>query len=570
MGGLRVYRDLLANRPLTRLLAGEFISGIGDWLYIVAIFVVIYRESGDAALVGLFGGLRLVPYILLSIPAGLVADRYERRLVLLASDIGRGTIMVLLTILIVVNGPIWAIAGLALVAAGFSAFFYPAIGAYLPSLVTDERQLGPANSAWASLGNISFIIGPAIGGILLAIGGVTLAFILNALTFVVIGAILLTLPSSAQAVETATGMGAAGPASEAGGDDRVDASPPAGASASPAPATGSRVAVRPLTGLALIQLLAGFLGGGIQVLTVILAIDVLHAGEAANGYLNAAIGIGGLIGAVGSGVLVLRRELGTPLIIGAVVTAAGFLLLGAVPQLAVALLSIAVASAGMLIIDVVTTTVFQRIVPDELRGRGTGILMTVATIAGAAGAFALPVLVVNVGAAPALGVSGVAMVAASVAGLALMGSAATRPLSRFEATLAEVAKLPIFAGVPGSRLEAALAHLREVPVKAGEVVIRQGEPADRFYMIESGNFVVTQQGAPDGPAAVLRRLGSNEVFGELGLLREAPRTATVTAESDGTLLELDGADFLRLVGASGALRSRLLGLYVGGGSPSTS
>jgi MFS family permease len=570
VGGLRVYRDLLANRPLTRLLAGEFISGIGDWLYIVAIFVVIYRESGDAALVGLFGGLRLVPYILLSIPAGLVADRYERRLVLLASDIGRGTIMVLLTILVVVNGPIWAIAGLALVAAGFSAFFYPAIGAYLPSLVTDERQLGPANSAWASLGNISFIIGPAIGGILLAIGGVTLAFILNALTFVVIGAILLKLPSSAQAVETATGMGAAGPASEAGGDDRVEASPPAGASASPAPATGSRVAVRPLTGLALIQLLAGFLGGGIQVLTVILAIDVLHAGEAANGYLNAAIGIGGLIGAVGSGVLVLRRELGTPLIIGAVVTAAGFVLLGAVPQLAVALFAIAVASAGMLIIDVVTTTVFQRIVPDELRGRGTGILMTVATIAGAAGAFALPVLVVNVGAAQALGVSGVAMVVASIAGLALMGSAATRPLSRFEATLAEVAKLPIFAGVPGSRLEAALTHLREVPVKAGEVVIRQGQPADRFYMIESGNFVVTQQGAPDGPAAVLRRLGSNEVFGELGLLREAPRTATVTAESDGTLLELDGADFLRLVGASGALRSRLLGLYVGGGSPSTS
>jgi len=330
------------------------------------------------------------------------------------------------------------------------------------------------------------------------------------------------------------------------------------------------VAVRPLTGLALIQLLAGFLGGGIQVLTVILAIDVLHAGEAANGYLNAAIGIGGLIGAVGSGVLVLRRELGTPLIIGAVVTAAGFVLLGAVPQLAVALLAIAVASAGMLIIDVVTTTVFQRIVPDELRGRGTGILMTVATIAGAAGAFVLPVLVVNVGAAPALGVSGVAMVAASVAGVALMGSAATRPLSRFEATLAEVAKLPIFAGVPGSRLEAALAHLREVPVKAGGFVIRQGEPADRFYMIESGNFVVTQQGAPDGPAAVLRRLGSNEVFGELGLLRQAPRTATVTAASDGTLLELDGADFLRLVGASGALRSRLLGLYVGGGSPGTS
>jgi MFS family permease len=568
--GLRVYRDLLANQPLTRLLVGEFISGIGDWLYIVAIFVVIYRESGDAALVGLFGGLRLVPYILLSIPAGLVADRFERRLVLLASDIGRGIIMVLLTILVTINGPVWAIAGLALVAAGFSAFFYPAIGAYLPSLVTDERQLGPANSAWASLGNVSFIVGPAIGGVLLAIGGVTLAFILNALTFVVIGAILLSLPPSARVIEPA--LDATDRAPEPPADADKDAPAKASAAAAPdqMPASGSKLALRPLTGLAMIQLLAGFLEGGIQVLTVILAIAVLHAGEAANGYLNAAIGFGGLIGAIGSGVLVLRRALGAPLIIGAVITAAGLALLGAIPVLAIALFAIAFASAGMLIMEVVTTTIFQRIVPDALRGRWIGVLMTVSTIAGAAGAIALPVLVVNIGAAPSLGASGVALIAASVAGLVLIGGAATRPMSRFEATLAEVAKLPIFAGVPASRLEAALAHLREVPVKAGEAVIRQGEPADRFYMIESGNFVVTQQSQPDGPAAVLRRLGPNEVFGELGLLREAPRTATVTAESDGTLLALDGADFLRLVGASGALRNRLLGLYIGAGSPGPS
>ena len=69
---LRVYRGLLANRPLTKLLLGEFISGIGDWLYIVAIFVVIYRQTNDAAAVGAFGAVRMIPYILLSIP-GLFA-----------------------------------------------------------------------------------------------------------------------------------------------------------------------------------------------------------------------------------------------------------------------------------------------------------------------------------------------------------------------------------------------------------------------------------------------------------------------------------------------------------------
>jgi MFS family permease len=200
VAGLGVYRQLLANRPLTKLLIGEFISGIGDWLYIVAIFVVIYRDTGDAALVGLFGAVRVIPYILLSVPAGLIADRFERRLVLLVSDIWRGSMMVILTILIVLNAPVVLVAGVAILATCGSAFFYPAMGAYMPSLVSDERQLGPANSAWSSLQNISFILGPAIGGLLLAFGGVTAAFVLNALTFIVIAVILWTLPSSARLV----------------------------------------------------------------------------------------------------------------------------------------------------------------------------------------------------------------------------------------------------------------------------------------------------------------------------------------------------------------------------------
>ena len=137
MGSLRVYRSLLANRPLMRLLLGEFVSGIGDWLYIVAIFVVIYNESGDPALVGAFGAVRMLPYVLLSIPAGIVADRFERRFVLLVSDLVRGSIMVILAILVASQSPALVIAVFAILAAGGSTFFYPAMGAYLPSLVED-------------------------------------------------------------------------------------------------------------------------------------------------------------------------------------------------------------------------------------------------------------------------------------------------------------------------------------------------------------------------------------------------------------------------------------------------
>ncbi len=581
MAGLGVYRQLLANRPLTKLLIGEFISGIGDWLYIVAIFVVIYRESGDAALVGLFGAVRLIPYIFLSIPAGIVADRFERRLVLLSSDLFRGSIMLILTVLVLVHGPIVLIAGLAIVAAGGSAFFYPAMGAYMPSLVTDERQLGPANSAWASLQNVSYVVGPAIGGVLLAIGGVETAFILNALSFVVIGVILWTLPPAARtappvAAPPAEAVAAPSAAAASGDSTQVSegtlasgaaaAAPAVSAASTPAATPAGGLAMVPLTGLGIIQFLGGFLGGGLQVLTVVLAIDVLKAGEAANGYLNAAIGVGGLLGAIASGVLVLRRGLAAPLLIGTVILGLSLLVLGAVPLLLVALVSIGIVSAGALVVDVVMTTIFQRLVPDALRGHWLGLFMTVGTLAGAAGAIALPVLVVGVGAALTLGATALATIVATVVGVVLIGGAATREPSPFEATLAEVAKLPLFAGVPGARLEATLAHVHEAPVTAGQVIVRQGEAADRFYMIESGSFVVTQESEPGATPVVLRHLGANEVFGELGLLLGSPRTATVTAEADGVLLELAASDFLKLVGAGGPLRGRLLGLYSGRGS----
>jgi MFS family permease len=575
VAGLGVYRQLIANRPLTKLLAGEFVSCIGDWLYIVAIFVVIYRDTGDAALVGLFGAVRVIPYVVLSIPAGVVADRFDRRLVLLVSDIWRGSVMVLIALLLVVDAPVLPIAALAILATCGSAFFYPAMGAYVPNLVTDERQLGPANSAWSSLDNLSFILGPAIGGLLLALGAVTVAFVLNALTFVVVAVILWELPSSTNFVPVAIGANEAALApteaasGTAAGSPETDSVAPAAASAPPVsrPPSRATLALLPLVGIGILQALDGFFDTGLQTLTVILAIDVLQAGEEANGYLNAAIGVGGLLGAIASGVLVLRRNLRLPLIVGSMVFGVGLLVLGAIPLLVVALVAIAVANAGALILDVVMTTIFQRVVPDELRGRWIGIFMTVNTLVGAVGAIVLPILVVNVGAGPTLGVAALAVIVASLAGLALIGRGATREPSQFEATLAEVAKLPLFVGVPAARLEATLARLREVPVSADQAVVREGEPADRFFMIESGAFVVTQAAGPGALETVLRRLGPNQVFGELGLLQGSSRTATVTAETDGVLLELDGADFLELVGAGGPLRSRLLGLYTAPGSP---
>jgi hypothetical protein len=192
--------------------------------------------------------------------------------------------------------------------------------------------------------------------------------------------------------------------------------------------------------------------------------------------------------------------------------------------------------------------------------------MAVSTITAAIGAFVLPIYLTNAGPFTSLGSVGVATIVFTAIGLVLIGTAADRAPTPYEATIARVIKLPLFAGVPGSRVVRATHKLVEVPVKAGDVVIEQGAVADRFYIVESGSFTVSQVPAAGGEPVVLRHLGQDEVFGELGLLNRAPRSATVRADSDGMLLALDRDDFLALVGVGGPLRGRLLGLYGGAGA----
>ncbi len=597
---LRAYRLLLRNRPLARLLAGEFVSSIGDWLYLVAILVLVYEVSNDPLVLGIVGAARVLPYVVLSIPAGILADRYDRRLILLVTDVARGAIMVVMAALVASNAPIVAIIVLAVVATCFSTFFGPAIGAYLPTLVADEEQLGPANSAWSTLDNLAYVIGPAVGGLLIATGGLVLAFVLNAATFALIAVVLWRLPSPPR--------GAAGEASHAGmareaGTEGGSPVAPMGDAATPGPSTaptlvpgptpehgstpvsGStpghgptavngptdrdrvRTVVVPVLGLALIDLAGSVAGGGLGVLTVIIAVSSLGTGDAGTGFLNAGIGIGGLFGALLAGVFVLRPSLVEVLAGGSIVLAVGLAALGFAGSMPLAVVTIAVAAAGALLVEVTSTTILQRAIPDEIRGRTLGVLATASTLAFAAGSFALPVLADAVGIGPVLAGTGVAVAIAGLIGAALAAPAARRAPESVAATrFASLARLPLFSGVPVPTLEAVATRLVPVAARAGEVVIRQGDPADRFYLIETGTFEVTRR-EPGQPADVapasLRSMTTGEVFGEIGLLRSTARTATVTATTDGALLALDGASFLELVNAGPGLAPRLLDLRRG-------
>jgi predicted MFS family arabinose efflux permease len=561
---LRAYRSLLSNRPLVRLLGGEFVSSIGDWLYLVALLIVVYRTSADPVLLGLVGAARVLPYVLLSLPAGIVADRFDRRLVLLVTDVARGVIMLGLAALVAVGGPLWAIVALAILATCFSSFFGPTIGAYLPSLVRDERELGPANSAWSTLDNLAFVIGPAIGGLLIAASGLTLAFILNAASFAAVAVVLWLLPAERghSARPAAAETGVTEPNALAASID-----PPGWEASGTTPTVLSslRTFARPLIGLGVADVAGAFVFGGLSVLTVILAVDHLRAGEAATGYLSAAVGIGGVLGALGSSAFVVRPGLRLPLVLGAMVLAVGVAALGLTTSLSVALVAMAIASAGSLLAEVVSATIFQRIVPDAIRGRGLGAIATVSTLSYAAGSLALPVLAGKLGVTPVLVASAVLVAVGFGAAALIVGPIADRPVAAGAiSAAARAAGLPVFAGVPESRLTAAFARGLELEVPAGQVVIRQGDPADRFYVIVDGSFEVTQAAEPGGPPTVLRLMGADEVFGEIGLLTGAPRTATVTAATAGRLIALGGPDFLELVSTGAELGPRLLALHRGG------
>jgi MFS family permease len=550
VGVIAAYRRVLTNGPLARLLFGEFVSSIGDWLYLVALLVVIWDQSNDPVVLGIVGAARILPYVILSVPAGIVADRMDRRLILLTTDIIRGVIMLMIAAAVAFDAPVIVVVVLAVIATCFSAFFSPAIGSYLPSLVRDESELGPANSAWSSLDNVAFFIGPAFAALLLGLGSLPLAFVLNAVTFAIVAVVLLRLPSR-RSLESA------------GAEKNADSS------ATPEPKVGLRTALRPiarpLAGLTVINIANGFVFGGLGVITVVLAVDVFKVGEAGTGVLNSAIGVGGVIGAVVAGALVLRRRLGPPLIAGAMILAAGLVVLGQVDAFSVALVAMALAAGGALLVEIVGTTLLQRIVPDEIRGRTLGVLETTYVAAYSLGSFVLPIFGATQPGLTLLA-SAVLIAVASVVAVLLIGRFAVQTAT-FAPAIRRFEQVSMFAGLPPARLETAMRAAQVVDAKQGDVIIRQGNDADLFYVIDDGRVEVTQARVPTDKPLVLREMGAGEFFGEIGLLTGVPRTATVTAQTNVRMAALAKKDFLELVEAGPGLTYRLLDIHRGGMQP---
>jgi len=317
---------------------------------------------------------------------------------------------------------------------------------------------------------------------------------------------------------------------------------------------------RPLGGLAIVNAADGFVFGGLGVITVILAVDVFKVGEAGTGLLNSAVGVGGIVGALVAGALVLKRRLSPPLLAGAVLLGAGVAALGLVGDFTLALVAIAVASGGALLLEITATTLLQRVVPDQVRGRTIGTMETLTVTAYAVGAFVIPILAAGQPTAVLVG-CGVIMGVAGVGGALLLGQYGIQePV--IDPLIRKLADVEMFAGLPPGRIETAMRAATVRRMFASETIIRQGDQADNFYVIVDGRVDVTQTAA-DGQTRLLRQMAGGECFGEIGLLSRVPRTATVTAVTDGTLISLPGDAFLQLVSEGSGLTYRLLDLHRG-------
>jgi MFS family permease len=290
---------------------------------------------------------------------------------------------------------------------------------------------------------------------------------------------------------------------------------------------------RLLVALAVAQ---AFVRGCLNVLIVVAVFRVLHRSADVVGFLTAAIGIGGLVGAFGAMTLGGKR-LAAPFGLALVFWGLPITLIAPRPELALAVVLLAIVGAANSVEDVAAITLLQRTVPDEILTRVLGVLWGLAMGAVALGSIAAPALVAALGPRPAFVAVG--------AILPLLTLATYRRLLEIDQTapaaeLDLIERVPMFAPLSIAAKERLAATLTPLSVSAGERVIRAGEPGDRFYIVAAGELDIDAQGHHAAAH-------EDDYFGEIALLHDVPRTATVTATVDSRLYALQRDDFLAAV-----------------------
>src|SRR3954452_15232703 len=365
MCGRRLSRRLRGMRSFRLLLLSLAVSSCGDWLYNVALLALVYQRTGSATLAALTTAARGLPLLVLGPLGGALADRHDRRRLLIASDLTRAGLMGALALVAAAGLPVVLAPLLAALATAAGTVTPPAIGATVARIVPDA-ELGRANGLRAAIGQGAIVVGPALGALVLAVAGPATAIAANALTFL----------ASAAAI-CAIAPGAAFAPARAGGRAGIAADVVAGARA----LRGAPAAVRVVAAEVVCSLVAGFL-----TVTLILVSRRVGAGDGGYGVLLAASGAGGVAGAVlvGRATGPWRRTLAVALVLVAVPLVA----LGAVGGLAGALALALVAGGGMVAGEVLSDTALPRLLPDDVLARAYGLVLPAAVVGFVAGSLA--------------------------------------------------------------------------------------------------------------------------------------------------------------------------------------
>ncbi|TXL63197.1 MFS transporter [Aeromicrobium terrae] len=535
-GGLRTsLGHVLRNRNIRRIQLAFVGSAIGDGAYAIAVAIFAY-QAGGATAVGIWMAIR---YTLMAVTApfgALLADRWPRKRVMILADLIRAVLVTGSAILLYADAPAAPVYVLATLTSLLASPFLVAQRAILPSLAERPEELTAANGTASTIDSLAFFAGPALGGLLLEFTTVQGVFLVEVATFLWSMALVagVRVPAAPEA-------------------DAPEASPEEPEADEPSFLSETAAGFRTIgsdSGLLLVTIavcVQTIVAGALMVILVAMAAEVLDSGESGVGYLNSVFGIGCILGGFYAISRASKERLAGDLAVGVLLWSLPLLLVSAWSVPAACYIAIALVGIGNPMVDVNLDTIMQRLAPDEVLGRVFGALESAAIAAMALGAVVMPGLLEWLGLEWALMVISVPVAVVTL--LMLPKLLALDVRLRAPAALELIRGVDIFAPLSPAAQDSLARGAVEQQFSAGAVLMREGDAGDDFFVIESGLVEVTQEGR------VLRREGPGEYFGEIALLRDVPRTATITAVDDTVVRTITRDDFLAAVSGHGEARS---------------
>jgi MFS family permease len=514
---LHLFKRVVRNPDLRRLELAWAVSNFASRASAIAVAVYAYESDGVAA-VGIIAFLRLAVAAGASPWLAVLADRRSRRLVLISSDVARCLMLGAMAALVVVDAAPLAVYVLAVLVAVAEPVFRSAQVAFTPSLVETPEELTAANVLASGVESVGLFAGPAFGALLLVVAGTGTVF---AVTAAMLLATVVLIARIGVAGEPSPDLSSARSHMLLAGWRAILAEP------------GLRVVI----GLFSAQT---FVAGMLNVLVVVVAIEMLALGTAGVGWLNGMIGIGATVGILVVAGLAGRSRLSRYFALGLLLWGVPLVLIAAWPEPAAAFLLLGLIGVGNTLVDVTGVTLMQRAASDAVLGRVFGAFEALALLTMGLGALSAPLLVSAFGPRGALLAAGLVMPVILVPLWRPLASTDAAP-AMLDERVALLRGISIFAPLPPPQLERLAKALSEVRVEPGSVVFEEGDRGDRFYVIAAGRAAVEASGTR------LRTVEPGDFFGEIALLRDVPRTATVRAVTPLQLFALDRATFVATV-----------------------